>query len=395
MLLRIAVRLLSGEADFWENGYTFLFDLARSVAAGNGLAFDGHPPTVSRVPLYPLFLAAVTLGHPAFLSVVVAQSLVGAATVLCVGLLTVELFGSSAAVMAASFAALYPYDVVHDTAIQDTSLFTLLTLLSILLLLRARRFRSGRVAALAGLVLAADVLTRASIAPFALFAPLWLGWAGDAEASRRVQVSWLCAGILALGIGPWPVRSYVITGALILQSDTGQRLWDGNNPYTFSRYPTGSIDSSKATALEALTATEWAELDAVSSDEVRVDRWFLNKALVFIRENPGLAIANGFRKIRAAFSWLPSPRRRLWPTLAYGLSYAPVMILGLLGMAFGWRSWREHSLIYGLFISFALATAVFFGHTSHRAFLDVYWMAYAGSLIMRWRQSLVAPAAPA
>jgi 4-amino-4-deoxy-L-arabinose transferase-like glycosyltransferase len=381
LLLRIAVRLSSGEADFWENGYSFLFDLARSIAAGHGLAFDGQGPTADRVPLYPLFLAAVTMGRRAFFSIVIAQSLIGAATVVSVGLLAAELFGAGTALLAAAFAAVYPYYVVHDTAMQDTALFTLLTLVSILLLVRVRRSMSGRLAAVAGLVLAADVLTRASIAPFAVFAPLWLGWAGTAEPGKRLKVSLLCAAMLVIGVAPWLVRSYVVTGAAILQSDTGWRLWDGNNRYTFSHYPLESIDLSKATALEALSAAEQAELDALAADDVRVDRLFMHKAVTFIRENPWLTVANGLRKIRAAFSWLPSPRRSVWPTIAYSVSYGPIMVLGLLGMALSRRSWREHSLIYGLFLSFVAVTAVFFGHTSHRAFLDVYWMAYAASVL--------------
>src|SRR5438128_5742640 len=90
LLLRVVVRLYSGEADFWQNGYSFLFELAHNVAAGHGLAFDAQPPTAYRVPMYPLFLALVTLGHRAFLPIVLAQSLVGAATVLCAGLLAAD-----------------------------------------------------------------------------------------------------------------------------------------------------------------------------------------------------------------------------------------------------------------------------------------------------------------
>jgi 4-amino-4-deoxy-L-arabinose transferase-like glycosyltransferase len=399
LLLRITVRLVSGEADFWENGYTFLFDLARSVAAGHGLTLDGHTPTVYRVPGYPLFLAAVTRGHQAFYSLVVAQSLVGALTVLCAGLLAAEWFGSRAALIASAFAAIYPYYVVHDTALQDTGLFTLVTLVSVLLLIRARRSISGQepprrtqrfnpvvkaaLPLLAGLALAAAVLTRASIAPFALVAPLWLGWAADAgtPARARVHAGLLCAAALVVGVAPWLIRSKIVAGAPILQNDTGQRLWDGNNPYTFTRYPIESIDLSKADALEAMPATERAELAAAGADDVSFDRWFLHQAVRFMREHPWLTVANGFRKIGATFSILPSPRRSLWPTLAYALSYGPIMILGLVGMVSGWRSWREHSLVYWLFLSFALLTALFFGHTSHRAFLDVYWMAYAASVI--------------
>ncbi len=403
LLLRIVARLLSGEADFWQNGYTFLFELARNVAAGNGYAFDNQPPTMARVPVYPLFLAAVTSGRQAFLALVIAHSLVGAATVVCVGLLTAELFGRSgagtasgaagtnAALIAAAIAGIYPYYVVHDTALQDTALFTLLSLISVLLLRRARRSMSGRIAAAAGLVLAAAVLTRSTIAPFAVVAPLWLyaarsrGSQSSRETSltERARAALLCAATLVLGVAPWLVRSYVIAGTPVLESDTGARLWDGNSPFTFSRYPEESIDLSKAAAIEALTANELAELGAAGSDEVAVDPWFLHHALAFMRAHPWLTIANGLRKIGAAFSILPSPRRSFWPTLAYSLSYGPVMVLGLFGMIASWRSWREHSLIYWLFGSFALLTAVVFGHTSHRVFLDVYWMAFAAAAIIR------------
>ena len=146
-VLRLGARLYSGAADFWVNGYGLLFDLARSVAAGHGLALDGAHPTAFRMPLYPLFLAAVTGGRYAFLPVVVAQSLIGAGTVGCAALLALEMFGPSAAVIAAGITAVYPYYVVHDTAMQETSLFTLLTLVSVILLRRAYAGDSGLTAA--------------------------------------------------------------------------------------------------------------------------------------------------------------------------------------------------------------------------------------------------------
>jgi hypothetical protein len=113
--------LYSGERDFWENGYTFFFALAQNIAAGNRISIGGSP-TAFRVPLYPMFLAAVTFGHQAFLPVLLAQSLVGAGTVLCAALIARELFNDTAAVITAVLAAIYPYYVVHDTALQETGL---------------------------------------------------------------------------------------------------------------------------------------------------------------------------------------------------------------------------------------------------------------------------------
>ena len=175
--LRVAVRCYSGSADFWANGYTFFFNIAQSIAAGNSMFGDGSGAEV-RVPLYPAFLAAVTFGQKAFLPVVFAQSLIGVGTVVCAALLAREMFGRSAAITAAAITAVYPYYVVHDTALQETSLFTLLTAVAVLLLLRVRRSGSGVTAACAGLALGAAVLTRSSLAPFAFLAPLWLAIPG-------------------------------------------------------------------------------------------------------------------------------------------------------------------------------------------------------------------------
>src|SRR5262245_13535671 len=128
--MRVAVRWYSGAEDFWRNGYDFYFALAQNIASGNGLVLvEGGHPITHRVPLYPLFLAAVTLGHKVFYSVLLAQSLIGTGTVLCAALIAGEIFGSAVVLPAAAITAIYPYYVMHDTALQETSLFTFLTAL--------------------------------------------------------------------------------------------------------------------------------------------------------------------------------------------------------------------------------------------------------------------------
>ena len=321
--LRVAVRWYTGASDFWENGYGFFFELARGIAAGNWPVF--------RVPLYPMFLATVTFGHQTFLPVLVAQSLIGAGTVWCAAMLAREMFGNTAAIIAAILTAIYPYYVVHDTALQETSLYTFLITLAVLLLLRVRRSGSIVTAIGAGFTLGAAVLTRANLAPFAAVAPLWVAMAagsGAAQWRRRLSVSILCASAGALTVLPWLVHSYQLTGAPRLGTETGFFLWLGNNPYTFSRYPAESIDRSQTVALKALNERDRRALDALSSDLVAVDQWFRNKGLEYIREHPWQTLVNGFRKIVDAFGWFPSPRRSFWPNLVQAISYGPIMILG-------------------------------------------------------------------
>ena len=385
---RAAVRLYSGEADFWINGYGFFFDLAKSIAGGNGVAVNGVA-TIFRVPLYPLVLAALTLGHkgfPEFLSVVLFQSLIGAGTALCAALIARDLFSKAAGLVAAAVVAIYPYYVVHDTAMQETSLFTFLTALAVLLLIQTRRSGSYLTAIFAGLALAADLLTRANLGPFVAVAPLWLIAFVTPTAvpwRRRAWTFLLCAGAIALAFSPWLARSFLLTNSLTLGSQTGFFLWLGNNPDTFSRYPYESIDLSQEVDLAALSPDDKAELQALKPNEAAIDNWYLRKGLNYMREHPWQTVVGSVRKVAAAFCMLPSPRRSFWPNLIYFVSYGPVMILGLCGMWAGRRKWRDHLIFYALFASFIGVTAIFFGHTSYRSYLDVYFMVFAAGLLIQ------------
>lgn len=318
---RVAARWYSGEADFWVNGYGFLFELAQNIAAGRGIAFDGAPPTAFRVPLYPAFLALVTFGHKLFLPVLIFQSLIGVGTVCCAALLARDLFGRAAAIPAAALTAVYPYYVVHDTALQETSLFTFLTAVAVLLLVRARQRGSSAIAVCAGVALGGAVLTRASLAPFAMLAPIWLvlprGTLSRAW-QKRLRSAAFCASSAALIVSPWLIHSYLLTGSPTLSTETGQQLWTGNNPRTFGHYPYESIDISKNEGLKALDTQERAEIQAIGAD-----RWFRQKGLEYISDHPWQTFRDAMRKIVAAFGLLPSPRKSFWPNLAHALHMEP------------------------------------------------------------------------
>jgi hypothetical protein len=158
-------------------------------------------------------------------------------------------------------------------------------------------------------------------------------------------------------------------------------LWLGNNPHTFIGYPEESIDRTRQGAFAALSDEERGELEH-KPNQAEVDKWYQQKAWDYIREDPWRTIGNSFRKIVAAFGWLPSPRHGFWPNLVYALSYGPMMVLGLWGMWVSRRQWREHSIFYMQFIAFVAVTMVYFGHTSYRSYLDVYWIVFAAVAVV-------------
>jgi 4-amino-4-deoxy-L-arabinose transferase-like glycosyltransferase len=383
LIIRMWARLYIGGVGYFNSGYSFFFSLAQNIAAGKGIGFGNEPETF-RVPLYAIALAAITLGREAFLAVALVQSLIGAATIWFTGCLARMIFGNSAAIIAAIVAALYPYYLIHDTALGETSLFTLLTIISVLLLLRAQKTASALCAISAGLALGLDLMTRATIAPFVLLGPLVIAWLGNGTPWHRIRNAALCvlaSGVVAM---PWVVRSYRLTGHAVLSTQTGFELWNGNNENTFTHYPRQSIDRSAEAAFAALTPEEKTTLGSL--DTMGAEQWYRHKAAAFFRQHPFQTVYRGFRKLGATFGLFMSPRHGFLGDMAHALSYGPVMVLGLLGMWMRRRQWREDAIIYALFLCFILVTIVFFGHTSHRSYLDVYWMVFAAGAVETLRK---------
>ena len=367
--LRLAARLVRGAADFWSEGYTAYALLARELAAGHGYGFPGQGPTAFRVPFYPLFLTATGGGSGGFFTVALAQSAVSAGTVALAGLLSRDRFGPRAGLWAAAIAAIYPYFVVHDTALQESGLFACLAALATWLLWRLGRRPSTGLALVTGAALGLALLTRATLLPFALLALGWLVWRGRALAAVVV----LAASLAVLS--PWLGWSYALTGRASLGTEAGQSLWGGNNPRTFDDYPERSIDLSRAAAWAALAQAQRDALLRLSEDE-RDDRlWGMGVA--WIAAHPADAALGATRKLGAAFGPLPSPRKGTMATAVYLLSYGPVLLLGLLGLWRERRRWRHDALIHAHFAAFAAVTALFWAHTSHRAYLDVYLIVFA------------------
>jgi hypothetical protein len=378
-LLRLAARLCQGIDSFWVNGYALFFELAQSIAAGKGVMLANGVPTAFRVPLYPILLAGLTLGHRWFWPIAIAQSMIGAGTVVYAALLAQQIFegerGRVAAIVAAIATAVYPYYVAHDTALQETSLCTLLTLIAVVLALRAVRTGALTPAALCGVVLGLDVLTRSPMALFALLVPLWM------VARRRFAQGVLCAALLFLTVLPWLWRNERLFGTPVLTTEAGYELWNGNNEILFRYYPMQSVDVSIGAHVDTLDAIPEDQLPPETSNEVVIDRWFERQAIDYMREHPGLTVVNGLRKIGATFDWLPTPRRSRAQTVLYAISFGPVMLLGLWGMVQRRAHWRDDSLIYLLFAQFLLVTAVYFGQTNHRVFLDVYFIVFGAGAI--------------
>jgi 4-amino-4-deoxy-L-arabinose transferase-like glycosyltransferase len=376
---RIAVRVALGQQYFWSHGYYVDYNIAGYLAAGEASCV----PTSCALstPLYPLLLTGSVLAGHSFWLVILPQALLGAGTALCAYLIGAELFHRRTGLLACAITAFYPYYVMHDTALQYTVLLTFLAALSVWLLLRARRLNGNFDWFLAGVALGTLPLVRASATLAVPVGILWcVLWGASGSFSNKLRKSSLVALAALLTLGPWLFYSYRVTGIPVIGTEAGLALWVGNNPHTFSHYPAASIDHSRDEAMRNLSVTDAAQLAALAKDERATSIWYMNRALAFMRANPSAVLSGAVRKIEAGFSSRLNPYRERLAQAAYFVGYFPVAVLGLLGMAMA-RKKPGTILVALLFLNFIAVTAIFWAHTSHRTYLDVYWIVFAASVL--------------
>jgi hypothetical protein len=164
-----------------------------------------------------------------------------------------------------------------------------------------------------------------------------------------------------------------------IEHGTAFDLWVANNPATFSRFPAQSIDRSRDVAAAQLPAEDRNLLRSLAGDQYAIAHWYFQRAIGFMREHPWQVALGGARKLAAAFSWRLSPYREPFEQFVYAAGYVPVALLGLIGMLQARRK-PETALIALLFLGFIAVTTVFWAHTSHRSYLNVYWIIFAASL---------------
>lgn len=358
-----------GASGWWDRGYTAFGEIAVSIVEGRGFRLGQFQ--AARPPLYPLLLAGVyRVGGRSDMLPILVQAAIGTATVLMTYLIARAGFDRKTGLLSAALVTVYPYYVAHDTAQQDTVLFTFLTATTVyaLIVARGRQGRGREVVAggCAGLTL----LCRESLLPFLPLAAGWLAFRVGSSSRRLVAVTAFLTAA-AVVVSPWLARNAIVLGAPVFSSRLGLRVWIGQNPATLAHYPWESIDLSTRVALASLSEAEQAEVAKLG--ERTLDRWFLRRAFTFVAEQPLRSAWYALVKVAAAFGPLKSPLDAAWHrNLLYTASYTPLAALALYGagsaVARGPVAWLLGLLIVA-FLAVVLPTHA---HTSHRSHLDVY-----------------------
>ena len=385
LILRLGIRLVTGVEGYWIDGYTQYAALAHNLVTGDGYAFPGEDSTAFRVPLYPLFIAAVTWGSANPWVLIVAQALVASGLAAVTGLIARRLHGPQAGLVAAAWCAAYPYYAWHHVALVESGLFAFLTAVATLLLLNLRERPDPRLAVAAGVVLGAALLTRAMLLPFVLLAVAWLALPGPRMPSlaRRLMSAALVAAATVVVLSPWLIRSHALTGSYSLGTEGGQSLYAGASPLLFSRFPGEKVDESLAAVFAAIPPRAAAERDRYSQgNPARESDWYTRRALEQATADPGGYAMRAGRKLAIAFGPLPAPRHGLIGNAGYAAWWVPLLLLGLAGAWRDRREWCRNLLIAAHFAAFCAVTALIWAQTSHRSYLDLYLMVLAAPVLV-------------
>lgn len=378
-LLRAGVGFL-GPDHFWA--YGDYFRMASVVASGGGYCLNSDSTLCAYFPpVYPTILAGCVLTNHVRPAMTLVGAVLGAGTVWMTFLTGRLLAGTLPGLLACMYAAIYPFYVWHDTVIQENAALAFVVSVTVFALVAAKSARSVWRWVAAGCMLGICVLTKANLATFLPLAVLWTGIAvcGSWRYRLRTVLSIILGVMLVLG--PWFIRTWRIVGAPVLYSNGGFSLWTSNHRLTFDYFPGQSIDAAALPEWNDLPLIEQEEIHSLQDRDpqgIQPAKWYWRKGMAFITAHPWLTVKRALYKIWTGFSLQYSPAKGFVFQAVYLAFYLPLFVLAGPG---SWliarRRWPHVGYVFMLILSFAGCCAVFWGHTSHRMYLEPYLMIFA------------------
>ncbi|HVI17102.1 MAG TPA: glycosyltransferase family 39 protein, partial [Gaiellales bacterium] len=265
--------------------------VANFVAHGMGYispaAFDaGHSlPSAEKPPLYPLLLALETkLGGSSFHSHRLLGALLGAATIVLLGLVARRIGGPRLGLIAAALIAVNPVLWRWDSQVLSEPLYAALLALLLLTACWERERPGVRQSALLGVVVGLAGLTRPEALIFApLLALLMLVW--DRRAAV-VPVAAMCAACAAV-MAPWVIRNWSAFDRPLISNQSGETIAGANCPTTYHGIGIGFWDVRCLTPIGSVTQDEAERVGAQRAKGLRYARDHLGRVPLVLTARVG------------------------------------------------------------------------------------------------------------
>lgn len=358
---------------------------ARSLAAGNGL-IDEFGYRATYMPGYPAFIAVfLRLGMP-LMAVRVAQAIVGALVApatfmlaltclrLCPPAFSARFPIRGAAWAAGILAAIDPFLLFFSGLLLTESLFTVAFVAFWWLLVECvHREAAPKVCVAAGACLFATAMLRPSSLILLGVAPVVL--AVLQGLSRRSVVSGIVlAGTVVVGLSLWGARNASVLGQWRWTTTRGGiSLYDGVQP--------GGEGASDLAHTKVDPAV-------VGLDELAWDRYWHERAVAAIRENPARMVALAGRKFLRTWNIVPNEEnsRRGASAIVSAVWMTLVLLFAAIGL---WRL-RGYARVWAVLltpvVAFTLLHMIYVGSVRYRIpLMPMVYVLSAAGMIPRCR----------
>lgn len=374
--------------------------LAKNLAEGKGLTYDGTEPTSFRPPLFPGLLAAVyTIFGPSYLAGRIAVALVGASLSVIIFWATMICVGDTRCARISALLAIvyYPFIKSSGLLMSDVPFMALaLLFLCVFGLMLRNQERTIVLPIAGGVLLGLCLLCR----PTVLLLPFWLLLLLGCVRNRKLFLRNLGIVVLFAGLTilPWTARNFFVHRQFVpVSTQGGYAFWQCHNELppdgTIGTNPTilGNIRQVIPPLLERVKKGERAEtvfqeilswrgkayinwLGKEGADlqeefqglsEVETDRLLFAKALSAIKSRPARFIRR-FLKTSVKF-WDPYSDPALGTSVRqYNLAYGCVLPVAFLGLAHLYRQRRLPYILLVFMLNFNFLVAVFYYEERYR-----------------------------
>ncbi|MGZ6671150.1 MAG: ArnT family glycosyltransferase [Solirubrobacteraceae bacterium] len=335
---------------------------ANLIADGHGFTepykwlFEHHAsPSAGHPPLYPLALSVVSLlGGTSELSHRALGLVLGAATIVLVGLLGRRAGGERTGLVAAALCAVYPLMIAVDGALMSETLYGPLVVLALLAAWRLIDRPGALIALVAGAAIGVAALARSEallLVPLLAWPAAWRG--GGGWPARAALATAGCA----LALAPWTIRNADRFGAFVPVSTNDATVIAGANcPLTYAGIDLGGWNirciSRRREDNEARQATIWRR-EGVDYATAHVSRWPVVAAVRFLR-------VWDLYQPRRQVMFAEGRQRRV--EQAGVVAYTLLALLALGGVAALWRARRRDALLVLLAPAVAVSVSAVIGY---------------------------------
>ncbi len=331
-VLFIWVWYQSGQEHRISADSTDYVQMAKHLNRGQGFQISGVP-TTRRPPVYAALIAPFLKYNFFPLGVQILQALLVAFSCILIYAISVQMFDQKTGLLAAALFSLDYMSVRQTVALLPEVVFVFFILVSFYCLFKGLKARPMAWLFLSGIFAGLSVLTKDSLLFYFPILVLWLWlWKGG------VKPGLLRGVVFALGfmsvITPWVARNCLLHGKPVLITvSSGHTFYLGNNPSV-----TGRITGQDWALGEDTVLPEDPHLPPLFT--VEADRYLMRKGMEFVRDHPqkffylmGRKTLNMWRPYRT-----DSP---MIAKILITLTYIPVLIFGLWGMALTKKRWKE------------------------------------------------------